>query len=111
MPFHAGKHVKFAKVDVAAAATTAVIAAVTGQKITILAYSITLAAAGTVKFVTDTAGTPVDLSGAQDLAQGQPTQGGYGPLMQGSESKDVGLTTAGAGATAEGWIAYYLETP
>ena len=103
-----GHEVKFAAINIAAGASTEVIAAVTGRKITILGISLNANVAGTVTLVHTTA-TPVALSGVYSLDALDTIEIGDWdrPITQCASGVNFGITTVTC--TCDGMVAYYLD--
>jgi len=88
-----------------AAGTTSIVTGVTGKKVYVTGYSITLDAAGTLKF-TETAG---DLTGPLSIALdgGLATSGGPHPVLWTSTAGEALKITTVTGK-ANGWITYFV---
>lgn len=102
--------VKSAAVAESSSGVNAVIAAVTGKKIRVLAAHLSASGAVNAKWITDTAGTPADLSGlAYFAAAGAAYVLPYNPdgWFEGAAGKDLGLNLSGA--VAVGGVITYME--
>lgn len=103
-----GREYLFAAINVAAGASTEVIAAVTGRKIVVCGIVLNSNVAGTVTLV-HTTGVPVALSGV--LTLGNPETVSLGdftnPLTETPVSVNFGLTTVTC--TCDGLVVYYLD--
>ena len=93
-----------AKISQGGAGNTSVVTGVTGKKIYVTFISLTLDAAGTIKFL-ETAG---DLTGTLNLAQNGGIVAGSGlrPILWTSTAgEDLQITTATG--KAQGWLTYF----
>lgn len=81
----------------------------TGKHIEVVGCLLTLQSAGTLKFVSDAAGSPVELCGAMDVAAKTPVgNGGRFPVpLAGTSNKTCDLVTT-TGVTA-GVVWYSIE--
>lgn len=104
-----------AEIDVGAAATTQVVALEAGRAIRVCGFWLSLAAAGTVKWVygtgTNCATGTTDISDATTLATGTPLSVfiSNGFLFKTGVGAALCLTTTGASATAEGLVSYAVQ--
>lgn len=103
---------KFAPIQASSSGVNVVVAAVTGKKIRVLAFKLNGAGAVNAKWITDTAGTPVDLTGLTYIgAAGQGEVGPFCPvgLFQSASGKNLGLNLSGAVAVG-GYVVYVEVT-
>lgn len=102
-----GHEINFAAINIAAGASTEVIAAVTGRKIVITGLVLSANVAGQATVVHTTA-TPVALSGVMELAQGTVSIGNFAdPITETAAGVNFGFTTVTC--TLDGLVAYYLD--
>jgi hypothetical protein len=96
-------NIKYTKIEQASAGTNTIISAVSGKKLRILAYAISLSAAGTVKFL-NTGGA--DLTGIMPVGTTPATCAGsvWGPLFE--TTVGVGLDITSVTGSAHGHLTY-----
>jgi hypothetical protein len=96
-------NIKYAKIEQASAGTNTIVSAVPSKKIRVIAYSVSLSAAGTVKFL-NTGGA--DLTGVVPVGTTPATFSGsvYGPAFE--TTPGVGLDITSVTGSAHGHVTY-----